>query len=120
LEDGGEGEVGAIGAPGGGDGGGIGADGDLGVAARFAVDEVECPDGKPAGAALAGALESDAVDVAAGAPGGKRPGAEGFSLACLEIKDPDFPLAGGAGEGAIGETGAIGGKAGWRSCDGRW
>src|SRR4051812_18361164 len=76
LLDGAEGQLHAIGAPGGADDGGVGADGHFGVAARFAIDQIQRPDAEPTRAALAGALESDSIDIAARAPGGQESGAE--------------------------------------------
>src|SRR6266404_5014463 len=51
----------AIGAPAGADDGGVGADRNFGNAAGFAVNQVQGPEAEPAAAALASALEGDAV-----------------------------------------------------------
>src|SRR5207245_3656998 len=68
LEDGGEGQLHAVGAPGGANDGRIGADGHFCVSPRLATHQIECPDAKPSRAALAGALRGDASDIAPRAP----------------------------------------------------
>src|SRR5438477_9361383 len=109
LKDGAEGELHAIGAPSGADDGGVGADGHLRVPPWLAIDQIERPNAEPARPALAGALESDAIDIAARAPGRKESRPQRFLLSAGKIQQPDLPLA-AVGKRAIGQARAIGGK----------